>query len=116
MLVAFLTVFFFYPETKGVSSDLCVTLSTTAADTIFQITLEEVEVVFGSGAGVFVRQALGRRASVADPNDSDGPIEGNAVTLNAVPQFTRKGLHLSNTKDAQTLDDLPPYSEDPVIK
>jgi hypothetical protein len=64
MLFAFIIIFLFYPETKG-------------------ITLEEVEIVFGTGAGRMVKQALGVNAidrprvryhdgSIAGDEEADG--------------------------------------------
>ncbi len=47
MLFAFTVIYFTYPETKG-------------------LTLEEVEIVFGTGAGQRVKEALGQ-ASPVDP-------------------------------------------------
>ena len=69
MAISFLVVFFFYPETKG-------------------ITLEEVEIVFGSGAGTIVKQALGRRGSLTntDLELSESPTEEYHATLNEVPK------------------------------
>lgn len=61
-----------------------------------QITLEEVEIVFGSGAGVYVRQALGRRSSVHESGDSEDGLDGNAVTLNAVPKVVKRGFHVEH--------------------
>lgn len=83
---------------------------------VSQITLEEVEVVFGSGAGTYVRQALGRRSSVHERNDSDSSIEGNAVTYNAVPKLAKKALHADKVEQeigevAASDDDVSPRFE-----
>lgn len=59
-----------------------------------QITLEEVEVVFGSGAGARVKQAMGmRRASLVAHEvmgSSDEDLPDQAVTLNGLPKLTRR--------------------------
>ena len=67
---------------------------------IEQITLEEVEVVFGSGAGTYVKQALGRRSSItetaSDSDEGHNPAEGNAVVLNDIPKPTKRLMHMGN--------------------
>ena len=96
MLFAFLIIFFFYPETKGVSPVSTMSLRISELTLNHQITLEEVEVVFGSGAGAVVKQALGRRASTThDSVDAaESPTEeGNVATLDKVPKATRRLLN-----------------------
>ena len=109
MLFAFLIIFFFYPETKGVRILLhpCSKLLSAIAEELhpqsrltcfMQITLEEVEVVFGSGAGQFVKQALGRRGSIrgeihesgSESEETTNPAKGNAVVLNDIPKPTKR--------------------------
>lgn len=80
MLVAFLVIFFTYPETKG-------------------ITLEEVEVVFGSGAGGVVKQALGRRRAASidgvEAGSGDNDSDDQAVTLSHIPKLTQRHMKLA---------------------
>lgn len=81
MLFAFLVIYFTYPETKG-------------------ITLEEVEVVFGSGAGARVKQALGRRrASIEGVEAEDEDADNKAVTLNEIPKLARRHMSLAKQND-----------------
>ena len=97
MLFAFLIVFFFYPETKGVRSLPTLKLRTSELTLNHQITLEEVEVVFGSGAGAVVKNALGRRASVTSGGvvPAESPTEDEATgTFKGVPKATRRLVKL----------------------
>jgi len=57
-----------------------------------------VEVVFGSGAGTYVKAALGRRSSIAI--EGDGEIEGNAVQYNHVPKLVARRLSTSSDDKA----------------
>ena len=77
---------------------------------ISQITLEEVEVVFGSGAGSVVKQALARRGSLTNYEgheltgsfgDSPSPTEEYETgTLKSVPKATRRLVHIHDTAPA----------------
>jgi hypothetical protein len=68
--------------------------------------LEEVEVVFGSGAGARVKQAMGRRRSSVvqiEGHDIDEDyLPDSAVTLNHVPKFAKKRIRVDEPelKDA----------------
>ena len=74
-----------------------------------QITLEEVEVVFGSGAGARVRSALGQRRAIegfdvesdGEPNGTNGADK--VVTLEAIPKIARRHMSLvsENESDEQ---------------
>jgi hypothetical protein len=75
-----------------------------------QITLEEVEVVFGSGAGARVKQAMCRRRESIEEMDvitltgtsEDEVLPDQAVTLNHVPKFANKRIRV----DTPELKDL----------
>jgi hypothetical protein len=66
-----------------------------------QITLEEVEVVFGSGAGARVKQAMGRRREsieemdgITITNRSEEIMPDEATTLNHIPKFAKKRIRI----------------------
>ena len=60
--------------------------------------------MFGSGAGTVVKQALGRRGSVAHDSTelAESPTEEeNVDTLRKVPKPTRRLVHMTSTPSVE---------------
>lgn len=64
MAFAFSVIYFTYPETKGVSFSSACSRRLGISTDERQLTLEEVEVVFGTGAGQRVKEALGHASPI----------------------------------------------------